>query len=220
MPAPLRLTAAALALTAASALPAAAEVELSFYLGPQSAPHSRVTGDDPGGVGPFSFLAEWEGRSFSAPPHYGVRATWWRSERLGFALDVNHTKVYASDATLAASGFSTLELSDGLNIVTVNAMYRWPSEQRRWTPYVGAGLGLAIPHVEVTSPGGTVFEYQVTGPAAAVLAGVSYRMTDRWSLFGEVKSTYSKNEFDLGSGGTMETDIITNAVNLGVSFSF
>jgi len=202
------------------ALPARAEVELSFYTGIQEAPHSRVEGTDPGGVGPFSFLATWEGRSFEMPPYYGFRATWWKSEKWGFGVDFNHTKVYADAATLAASGFTRLEFTDGLNILTANVWHRWPSAERRWTPYVGGGVGLAIPHVDVQSAGGTTFEYQITGPAVQWVAGVNYELNDSWSLFGEYKGTYSQNEADLASGGTLSTDIVTNALNIGVAFSF
>jgi len=194
--------------------------ELSFYTGYQTAPHSRVEGTDPGGLGPFSFLATWEGRPFELPPYYGFRATRWVNETLGFGIDINHAKVYADDATLLANGFSTLEFTDGLNIVTANVWRRWPSENRRWTPYVGAGLGVAIPYVEVATGGGSTFEYQVTGPAAAWTAGVKYNINDRWGIFGEYRGTYSINEAELTNGGTLSTDIITNALNVGVSFSF
>jgi lipid A oxidase len=220
MPPVRRIAAAAALAGCAAAAPALAETELSFYMGAQDAPHSRVTGSDPGGVGDFSFSADWLGKSFDMPPYYGVRATWWRTERLGFGIEINHAKVYASEATKAASGFSVLEMTDGLNIVTANVMYRWPQEGRRWTPYVGGGLGVAVPHVEVTSAGGSVFEYQLTGPAAAAIAGVSYSLGEKWAVFGEYKATYSMNKMDLGSGGTMETNIVTNAVNLGVAFRF
>ena len=40
------------------------------------------------------------------------------------------------------------------------------------------------------------------------------------SLFGEYKFTYSQSEADFNGGGTLNTDIITNALNVGVSFSF
>ncbi len=202
------------------ALPAAAETELSFYSGIQEAPHSRVEGNDPGGIGPFSFLATWEGRSFEMPPHYGFRATYWMNENLGFGVDFNHLKVYADDATLIANGFSRLELTDGLNILTANAWYRWPVEGRRWTPYVGAGAGVAIPHVDVETRGSKTFGYQVTGPAVQWVAGINYSFNDRWGVFGEYKGTYSMNSADLTGGGTLETDIITNALNIGVSFKF
>ena len=194
--------------------------EVSFYTGIQEAPHSRVRGTDPGGVGDFNFLSTWEGRSGDMPPYYGFRATWWRTDRFGWGVEFNHAKVYADDATLAANGFSRLEFTDGLNLLTANAMYRWPNAQNRFTPYVGFGAGVAIPHVDVETAGGTTFEYQLTGPAVIWIAGASYAVNDRWSVFGEYKGSYSMNEADLDSGGTLETDIVTNALNLGVSFQF
>ena len=39
-------------------------------------------------------------------------------------------------------------------------------------------------------------------------------------VFGEYKGTYSVNEADLTNGGTLKSDIVTNAINVGVSFSF
>lgn len=202
------------------ALPAAAEIELSFYTGYQTAPHSDVSGSDPGGVGDFDFNAEWKGKSFDMPPYYGIRATWWRTDRFGLGVEFNHAKVYASDDTLADNGFDRLELTDGHNLVTVNAFYRWPQPDRRWTPYVGGGLGVAIPHVDVTTVGGKTFEYQLTGAAVVWMAGISYELNDTWSVFGEYKGSYSQNDIDLDNGGSMDTDIITNALNIGISYRF
>jgi lipid A oxidase len=199
---------------------AMAEDQFSFYGGVQGSPHSGVTGRDPGGVGKLDFSAGWEGRSFDMPPYWGARWTRWQSDTFGWGVDFTHSKVYADDETLDDSGFSHFEFSDGLNILTLNAWRRWPDTNLPVTPYVGGGVGLSIPHVEVTSPGGRVFEYQVTGPAVQWVAGASYSINDRWSVFGEYKGTYSMNEAELGSGGTLETDIITNAFNLGVSFGF
>ena len=54
----------------------------------------------------------------------------------------------------------------------------------------------------------------------ALMAGASYEVTDSVSVFGEYKGTYSQNEADLVGGGTLESDIVTNALNLGVSFNF
>lgn len=203
------------------AAPALAEMEFSFYTGVQESPHSRVRGNDPTGIGPFNFLATWEGRSFEMPPYYGARATWWTNDKLGFGLDFNHAKVYADAATLAGNGFSTLEFSDGINIVTANVWRRWQSSDRAWTPYVGAGVGLSIPHVESQTTGGAkTFEYQITGPAVQWVAGVKYDINERWGLFGEYKGTYSQNDADLAGGGSLSTDILTNAINVGISFKF
>ena len=52
---------------------AMAEVELSFYGGLQSAQPSDVTT-----FGETNNVV-WEGKSFDAPPYYGIRATIWSS---------------------------------------------------------------------------------------------------------------------------------------------
>ncbi len=203
-----------------AARPAAAEFEVSVYSGWQTAPHSVVKGDDPGGVGDFDFTAGWEGRSNEAPPYYGFRGTWWQSETLGYALEFNHAKVYADSETLEDEGFDRLEFTDGLNLITANVFRRFPSAERRWTPYVGAGVGVSVPHVDVLTDGGKTFEYQLTGPAAQVVAGISYPVSDSWSVFGEYKGSYSRNNAELDNGGELETNIVTNALNVGVSFNF
>lgn len=203
------------------ARPAAAEFELSVYSGWQTATDSDVEGDDPDGIGRFDFEAEWEGRSFEAPLHYGFRATWWPGDLYGYGVDFNHLKVYSTDETRDDEGFETLEFTDGLNILTANVYRRFPGDVRRWTPYLGAGLGVSIPYVEVETPGGTdTFEYQYTGPAAQWVAGVTYPLSGRFEIFGEYKGTFSRNEADLDGGGELETDILTNALNVGVSFNF
>lgn len=195
-----------------------AEVELGFYLGAQTSPHSRIEGSN--AAGDFDELIGWEGRSFDAPPYYGVRATWWRGDTVGYGLEFNHAKVYAPGSEAAAAGFDNLELTDGLNIVTANVMRRWPGRWGAVTPYVGGGLGVAIPHVDADDGVNSTFEYQLTGPAMSLIAGASYRVNESWSVFGEYKFTYSQNEAELEGGGTLETDIVTNAVNIGIAFSF
>lgn len=210
-------------LVAALASPAAAEVELSLYSGWQTSPHSRVYGEYPGTGAEIDALIGWEGRSFEMPPYYGVRGTWWKSETLGFGLEFTHTKVYAPDDEKAAIGFSDLEFTDGLNIVTVNAYRRWPGlwAQGSLTPYVGGGVGVAVPHVDVDTTTGTeTYEFQLTGPAARLTAGASYDINDRWAVFGEYQFTYSSNDVDLPDGGSLETDIKTNALNVGLTLKF
>jgi lipid A oxidase len=210
--------------TALTAISAAAQVELGFYGGYQTAPHSSVSVRGDSILDDEDFTAGWEGRSFQTPPYYGLRGTWWQSETLGFGLDFVHAKVYADDETLADNDYDRLEFTDGINILTVNVYRRWPESFAGLTPYLGGGAGISVPHVEVTksSDNGTseTFEYQLTGPAVTWMAGASYPISEQWSVFGEYKGTYSMNKADLDSGGTLETDIITNAVNVGISFSF
>ena len=210
---------AAIALTCLLLSPslASAEVELSFYGGVQTANPSDVSIRDDSVIGDEDFSVDWEGRSFDAPPYYGIRATKWQSDGFGYGLDFAHNKVYPSERP---AGYQVLEFTDGLNTLTVNAYRRWNGAFGDVSPYVGGGVGLAIPHVEVTNGTSETYGYQVTGPAATVIAGASYPINEQWSVFGEYKGTYSSNTADLDSGGTLETDVVTSAVNLGVSFNF
>jgi lipid A oxidase len=199
------------------ATPAAAEMELSFYTGTQSSPHSVVSG----ALG--SKTVKWEGKSFAPPPYYGLRGTFWRESGWGYGLEFTHAKAYASDADRTALGVDRLEFTDGHNIVTANIHRRWEDQwwNGRLTPFVTAGLGVAVPHVDIRPTGGAhTFGYQFTGPAARLGAGVSIDLTERMSAYAEYQFTVSQNTVDLDSGGTFETRLITNALNFGVSYSF
>lgn len=192
----------------------AAELEISVYGGVQSAPSSRI--DSPA-AGRQS--VDWEGRSAKVPPYYGLRATWWRNDRWGWGVEVNHAKVYADEPE--DYGYDRLEFTDGINFVTVNLFRRWQQPGRRITPYVGGGIGVSIPHVDVQPIGGAhTFGFQVTGPVVQLVAGASYALDDRWSVFGEYKGTWSRHKADLDSGGSLRTDLVTNALNIGISRRF
>jgi len=205
--------------TLLSASSASAEVELSFYGGLQTALPSDVTISDDDVIPDTDINIAWEGRSLEPPPYYGLRVTSWESGSFGYGLDFTHAKVYPQDGELP-DDFNRIEFTDGLNTLTVNAYYRWQDVSPRFTPYVGGGLGLSVPHVEVTTSDSRTLGYQFTGPAATVIAGASVPINDSWSVFGEYKGTFTSNEGDLDTGGTVDTDIVTNAVNVGVTFNF
>ena len=217
-----RLLSTTTALTLCLAGAAAAETQISIYGGWQTSPHSRVTGTLPAGVthpGPYSKSIGWDGKSFTMPPYYGARVTWWKTGDWGWGFELSHDKVYAGSDM--SPEFTRLEFTDGHNIVTMNYMKRWPAKWDTFTPYVSAGAGFAIPHVDVTPTGGQhTYGYQVTGPAMRLTAGASYELNDRWDLFAEYQFTASSNDATLDGGGDLHTRIITNALNFGVSFSF
>lgn len=199
--------------------PVLAEYEFSLYTGNQSAPSSdiKIRGD---AVIPDSdFTQQWVGNSSTWPIYGGFRLTKWQSDTFGFGLDYAHNKVEPKRGSEPA-GFDNLEFTDGLNTWTINAYRRWPAAYGDLTPYVGAGAGISLPGVEVRYAGSDTFEYQITGFAATWLAGVSYQVTDTVSLFGEYKGTYTQNDVDLTGGGTLSTDIVTNAINIGISYKF
>ena len=111
-------------------------------------------------------------------------------------------------------------------------MKRWPGvfKNESFTPYVGAGVGVAIPHVDVTIIGATnrTFGYETTGPALRGIAGIKYNLNERWALFSEYQFTWSDNDITIDPDpavlgqlpGKISTEILTHAVNFGISYSF
>lgn len=201
---------------------ASAEMGVSIYGGFQGAPHSTV--DVTGPTAPTSFTAGWEGQSFTTPPYYGVRGTWWLEDfgrpNIGVSLDFSHAKVYSDDDTRAKAGWSHFEFTDGINLLTLNALYRFPIEGSRFTPYIGAGAGINVPHVEVTRATGTTFEYALGGATLQAQAGVDFKITDSWSAFAEYKGNYSWVNVDIDSGDKLKTKILTNAINFGITYKW
>jgi lipid A oxidase len=228
----------ALALAAGSN-PAAAEFQIGVYGGISESFDSDVTVVQPNGTNLTLYDVPWDGKSFESPPYWGVRGIYWfdANPSWGVMIDYNHAKIYSDlGATVQVKGtrdgvalngtdrvsntFDILEFTDGLNEIYLGGTYRWQHE--RWTPYVGLGVGLSVPHVEVRRAGSTVktLEYQATGVAVEGLVGVEYRITPRVSAFGDYKLSFSSNDADLNGGGTLETDVWTNHFILGLSYRF
>jgi lipid A oxidase len=206
-------------------------MEISAYLGLQSVQESNGSGFLPGGA-PISRNFNWDGNSLDAPIYYGARAIWWMPSDIGFGIEGTHTKAYASAADKAATGLSRFELSDGHNIFTANVMKRWPGAftNARLTPYVGAGVGVAIPHVDAQGLGASTrtYDYEYTGPAVRGIAGMKYDLNEKWAVFGEYQFTWSDNDITIDAdalvpgqtAGKLNTEILTHAVNFGLSYSF
>lgn len=201
-----------------SSTAALADPTLSVYGGWQTAPHSGVDVTDG-----THFTAGWDGKSFAMPPYWGVRGTWWLDEwgysDFGIALDYSHSKVYARESTLNKTGWTHFEFTDGLNLATANVLYRFKGD-RDWTPYLGVGLGANVPHVEVTRASGKTSEYQLGGMTGQTLVGLDYKFTENVSAFTEWKFNYSRINVDIDSGDRLKTNVITNAVNFGLSYNF
>ena len=223
-------------------VPAAwAEFQIGGYGGWSESFDSDIHLSQPGGTNLTLNDVPWESESFHPPPYWGLRGTYWldSAPSWGLMVDYNHAKVIADQgAVVSASGtrdgfkigpkdrvgntFETMEFTDGINEIFFGGQYRWMFE--RWTPYVGVGVGFAFPHVEVRRapgpPNARTFDYQVTGVAVEGLVGLEYHLTQRFSLFGDYKLSYSNNDADLKDGGTLQTDIVTNHFIFGVSYRF
>lgn len=203
---------------------ARAEFQLSVYGGANAANSSDLHIHSPGLTDTFD--VDWYGNSFSPPPYWGARGTWWLNDfnmpRLGVAVDFTHAKAKADldDAEVGAA-FSHLEFTNGLNTVTLNGLYR-RSINARCGSYLGFGVGAAVPHVEVnTIPSqGETWEYQLDGPAVQGLIGARLEVAHGFSLFGEYKANYAWINADLKGGGNLETNILTNQFAFGISYAF
>lgn len=151
---------------------------------------------------------DWEGKAFDDPIYYGVRvARWLTGSRLGGMVDFTHSKAYAPlEQEVAVSGqrdgaplpprakvgdlFHKLEFTHGHNMLTFNVLWRLPALGSFVSPYVGFGVGAALPHTEVQLKGvrGRTYEYQYVGPTAQLLIGVELRVP-RLSYIAEYKFT-------------------------------
>jgi lipid A oxidase len=180
----------------------------------------------------------WRSDSFQSPPHWGVRVSRWfgAENRFAVALDFVHAKVIAEgDEQVAVSGtrngvavnttervdatFSRYEYTDGLNLGTLNLLYRVPGFSTRVTPYVGLGIGAAVPHVEVTAPGVRAYEYQTAGVTGHGLIGLSGLVTEHIGAFVEYKAGYTDIEADL-PGGSVSHDLFSHHINFGLLVRF
>ncbi len=75
--------------------------------------------------------------------------------------------------------FERLEFTHGHNMLFLAPLARLGEILPGLRPYFGVGFGFALPHVEVTFQGRPdnerTYEYQYTGPALQVMAGLEYR---------------------------------------------
>jgi len=219
---------------------ARAETTLTLYAGVSFTHDSDVRVRLPGGTNLEYRGISWASRSFQLPIYYGVQLTHHFASRpdWGVRLDFFHDKAYADADTpvpvtgtrggvrvagsepLAATvqGFN---MSHGANYLTLNVLRRWnrcpqPGCTGRPQPYVGAGLGLMIPHVEATVGAESVSDYQLTGPAFQLTGGLAYPLASRLSVSGEYRFTRGDASVDI-PGGTLDTRLYTHHLVAGPS---
>ena len=194
---------------------ALAESEFALYSGGQNSPHSTVHGV-PGDV-----FTSWQGQSLKMPIYAGWRYTNWLDDQWGVALNFTHAKAYANLAE--ATGYDTLEFTDGANPITLIAMRRFDATESGLKPYVGFGAGISMPHVEELRTGSPqtdkTFGYQYGGPVVTALGGFKYPIGDNWDLMTEFQVHYLKLDVRV-AGGRLKTNLITNAINIGAVYRF
>jgi lipid A oxidase len=138
----------------------ATDISFSIYGGFNKAGHSSVSfagAFEEYGINNGKYSVEgWEGKSFESPIYYGYRMGFPLPNKPAFkiAIDFNHSKVKAKRLP---SNLKRLEFTDGLNTLTLNLLYTFENFfnfEANVSPYVGAGFGLAYPHVDVEGVAG------------------------------------------------------------------
>lgn len=194
-----------------------------FYGGSQDAYSSRVNTYTDNGA-ELNFDAVWETKSFSMPPYWGIRSSYWDSPNTAWEIDFVHSKVYADSTTLTQNGLDHLQFTDGINVLSLSRIWQLvdPSSESVFSPYVGAGGGVTLPHVEIVKSSNPVIsrtmEYQFGGFSGQVQVGLRYPLGSNINGILEYKITYVGLDVKTAASRSLKTNLITNALNIGVEF--
>lgn len=185
-----------------AAMAAEAGTELSFY----GIPGLSGLGD-PGAGGPADT---------AQPAQQGMRLTFWQERGFGWGVELNNSSAVADAGPVTAAAARALSYQDNLSLLTLNAYRRTRQPFAGLEPYLGAGLGVAMPHSR--GAGGSE-NWQLGGPAVQVMAGARFSLGAQVSVFGEYQGSYSVNLSDPATGGA-DNGTVGSSVNMGVSLGF
>jgi lipid A oxidase len=184
-------------------------------------------------------------KDWESPIYYGGRVTYFlpQQSHWGFGLEFFHVKVYLkTEDIVRVSGtrmgvpisaservgdtIDSFNISHGLNFLSADATYRWFFGNRgkdflgQLQPYIGGGIGVAIPHVESTLGGVHFEEYQFHGPACQAFAGLNFDLSKHWGVFSEYKFSYVDLDRLNTSSGSFGLAPMTHHFAAGLSFRF
>ena len=224
---------------------ASGEIIASIYGGVALTQDDDLRLQQSGGTDLTFHGVSYRGRDFASPPYYGGRLAYFPGERShwGFGAEFFHAKMYLETGktvhvigTRAGAPVDAAEridntiesfnISHGLNFLMAEAIYRWfPAERGkeflgRFQPYIGAGIGAVIPHVETTIGGLHFEQYEWRGPGVQGFAGTNFDLLKHLSLFVEYKFTYANlDKLDI-PGGSIEIMPLSHHFVGGISISF
>ena len=79
----------------------------------------------------------------------------------------------------------------------------------------------SIPVKEVAAAiGPRLLKAAIAAEVDGKVVGLDYKLTEHVSAFSEWKFNYSHIDVDIDSGDRLKTNIITNAINFGISYNF
>jgi lipid A oxidase len=221
------------------------ETQLAFYFGQAWTQSSDVRFRVNGNTDMTYHDVTWSTDPFGMPPYYGFRGTHFfaANPHWGLMLDFTHDKMLAElDAPVALTGvrngqpintretlgqtFSHLQMTDGINFLTLNVVYRGflltsESRPKGWLqPYVGGGMGVSIPTMETTFIGGLdTHKYEWRGPAFQAMVGTHVALFEHLSLFFEYKFNNVIVNGNINEG-TMRTLVNSHQFLMGPSLNW
>ena len=165
----------------------------AVYGGIQDVSGSKVKAFTDNGTS-LDFDANWEGKSLSMPPYWGIRASFWDTSSTAWEIDFVHSKAYATSSTLTDNGLEHFQFTDGVNVLSLSRI--WQSENqikaRNLSPYIGVGGGVNLPYVEIiktTAPSiARTMGYQFGGFSGQIQAGVRYPVNPNLNAIFEYSS--------------------------------
>ncbi|GFE48826.1 hypothetical protein So717_05790 [Roseobacter cerasinus] len=143
---------------------------------------------------------------------YDYSGSPWRSE-IEFAYRTGDASNFSGGAGAGGDLASTALMFNG---------YYQFATRSAWQPYVGAGLGVAT-EIDFDIEGGSAAgEYSDSGIfAAQVMAGTRYALSERVSLYGEVRYfTAGSPDLETDGGQVLTVDYDTLDLIAGVAFRF
>jgi len=222
-------------------LATASEVSIGLYFGKAFAMPGDLSVSRKNGSREIYKNVNWHDHSFKLPLYYSVRLMYWPDSggENGVALDFTHAKLYSNlqervtvnyvdadglreDQQLLGDKFTRLAFSHGYNLLTVNILYRSSvEEQDSFTDvsaYFGAGLGIAMPHVEIIFEDNVVDQYQHVGLVYQGIAGISFGPQSGFPLGLDYKVSYGDAAIDLSNQTKIEFSPLLHHFSMGPVF--
>lgn len=187
----------------------------------------------------------WQARPFEDAPYYGLSFAYFPSDsaRWGGSFDYTHYKMYAEtdrqtrvqgqwngvpvdESALVNSRIGALEISHGVNLVSLNAARRGSLPQTtgmlsRVTPLLGAGVVAYGPHAEASINGvSSGAGYRYAGAGFQVFASGEYRLSRHVGLLIQTKFDAGTLNIDLKPEAHLETRTQTAHLIGGFSLHF
>ena len=194
-----------------------------IYGGFQDTSPSRVSTFSDNGTA-ISFDAEWDAKPLSMPPYWGIRTSFWDTQKTAWEIDFVHSKAYANSKTLTQNSFDHLQFTDGINVLSISRIWQLsePKTFPDFLPYGGLGSGISLPYVEIiksTNPSiARTMEYQFGGLSGQAQFGVRYSITRDLNVIFEYKITHVGLNVETAASQDLKTNLVTNALNVGLEF--